>query len=66
MTDDEVDELLKAVETSGNGEVNYTGMSALPTWKMGDGSTWSIQIWLMHSRSRPNNPRKLNTSRHVC
>src|SRR5271163_3849301 len=26
MSDDEVDELLKAVETSPNGEVNYTGM----------------------------------------
>ena len=26
MTDEEVDELLKAVDTSGNGEVNYTGM----------------------------------------
>jgi len=26
MTDDEVNELLKAVDTSGNGEVNYTGM----------------------------------------
>jgi len=26
MSDDEVDELLKAVETN-NGEVNYTGMS---------------------------------------
>ena len=25
MTDEEVDELLKAVDTSGNGEVNYTG-----------------------------------------
>jgi len=29
MTDEEVDELLKAVETSGNGEVNYTGMFTL-------------------------------------
>jgi calmodulin len=27
MSDDEVDELLKAVDTSGNGEVNYTGMT---------------------------------------
>jgi calmodulin len=26
MSDDEVDELLKAVDTSANGEVNYTGM----------------------------------------
>ena len=29
MSDDEVDELLKAVDTSPNGEVNYTGMSVL-------------------------------------
>jgi Ca2+-binding EF-hand superfamily protein len=29
MSDDEVDELLKAVETSPNGDVNYTGMSTL-------------------------------------
>jgi len=29
MTDEEVDELLKAVDTS-SGQVNYTGMSALP------------------------------------
>lgn len=29
MTDEEVDELLKAVDTS-SGEINYTGMSALP------------------------------------
>lgn len=28
MTDDEVDELLKAVDTS-SGEINYTGMSLL-------------------------------------
>jgi len=28
MSDDEVDELLKAVETN-NGEVNYTGMSKI-------------------------------------
>lgn len=27
MTDDEVDELLKAVDTS-SGEINYTGMSS--------------------------------------
>lgn len=29
MTDDEVDELLKAVDTS-SGEINYTGMFTLP------------------------------------
>lgn len=29
MSDDEVDELLKAVETN-NGEVNYTGLSPSP------------------------------------
>lgn len=28
MSDDEVDELLKAVDTS-SGEINYTGMSAV-------------------------------------
>ena len=33
MSDDEVDELLKAVETSPNGEVNYTGMCSLILWK---------------------------------
>jgi Ca2+-binding EF-hand superfamily protein len=31
MSDDEVDELLKAVETSPNGEINYTGMQISPT-----------------------------------
>lgn len=30
MTDEEVDELLKVVDTS-SGEVNYTGMSSLST-----------------------------------
>lgn len=32
MTDDEVDELLKAVDTS-SGEINYTGM-LLPMWRL--------------------------------
>lgn len=36
MSDDEVDELLKAVDTS-SGEINYTGMSAssfpMSTWR---------------------------------
>jgi hypothetical protein len=30
MSDDEVDELLKAVETSPSGDVNYTGMCQSP------------------------------------
>ncbi len=42
MTDDEVDELLKAVETSGNGEVNYTGMSLLPP-VLGTGE--KMEVW---------------------
>lgn len=29
MSDDEVDELLKAVDTS-SGDINYTGMSSFP------------------------------------
>ena len=33
MTDDEVNELLKAVDTSGNGEVNYTGMFCNSTYR---------------------------------
>lgn len=32
MSDDEVDELLKAVDTS-SGEINYTGMSLFPAHK---------------------------------
>ena len=42
MTDDEVDELLKAVDTS-SGQVNYTGKrSTLPpcTWPHGIRPTW--------------------------
>lgn len=35
MSDDEVDELLKAVDTS-SGEINYTGMSA---------SSYTVSIW---------------------
>lgn len=35
MTEDEVDELLKAVDTS-SGQVNYTGMlSPSPAWTLG-------------------------------
>ena len=36
MSDDEVDELLKAVETSPNGEVNYTGMCRCSFFAMED------------------------------
>src|SRR3954452_24643016 len=50
MTDNEVDELLKAVETSGNGEVNYTGRFRNQRTEVSTNSY----------RSCPNNPRKLN------
>lgn len=49
MSDDEVDELLKAVDTS-SGEINYTGMFHLSVWV--EGSTNSL-------RSRPHHPRQL-------
>ena len=44
MTDDEVDELLKAVDTS-SGEINYTGMLPDPEGIQGRKSTNMRQIW---------------------
>ncbi len=38
MSDDEVDELLKAVDTS-SGEINYTGRMTRGTWPKG--------VWLI-------------------
>ena len=62
MTDDEVDELLKAVDTSPSGEVNYTGTYHLS-------SSIAASGWLKRSianldlnRSRPHNPGKLSAS----
>ena len=42
MSDDEVDELLKAVETSPSGEVNYTGMFEGPFLYIGGYS----KVWV--------------------
>ena len=53
MSDDEVDELLKAVDTS-SGEINYTGMFALLNWER----EGKVLIWW--HRSRSNDPRELD------
>ena len=58
MTDDEVDELLKVVDTS-SGEINYTGLSFLPFLSArvlsgGDANDGC--------RPRPDYPRKLIAS----
>jgi Ca2+-binding EF-hand superfamily protein len=37
MSDEEVDELLKAVDTS-SGEINYTGMCLFPVFRFGENS----------------------------
>ena len=53
MSDDEVDELLKAVDTS-SGEINYTGEPGF-----GDFVHTDVDF---ASRSRPDDPRKLRSS----
>lgn len=53
MSDDEVDELLKAVDTS-SGEINYTGELL---------SAYACATHIdLASRSRPDNPRKLGVT----
>jgi hypothetical protein len=58
MSDDEVDELLKAVDTS-SGEINYVGMTTLLPSLL-----FLTMHKLTHSSSRPrqDRPRKLNTT----
>jgi len=80
MTDEEVDELLKAVDTSGNGEVNYTGMflCSAPNQalhhttltvvleKNGVLVSFCGRIELTEeTRSRPHDPRQLDTKHHT-
>lgn len=67
MSDEEVDELLKAVDTS-SGEINYTGMFTPTHPELRDpdldrtGAYWDTRL-TCESRTRTNNPRKLNTSK---
>lgn len=51
MSDEEVDELLKAVDTS-SGEINYTGMYLY--------NFCSKEMLILEPRSRPHYPRQLN------
>ena len=55
MSDDEVDELLKAVDTS-SGEINYTGILIDPFF-------WEHLADVWPPRPRPNHPRQLI---HLC
>lgn len=67
MTDDEVDELLKAVDTS-SGQVNYTGASApfaqsmRPSLPPSNRKTWSSRLIIPSAANRPcpNHPRQLS------
>jgi len=78
MTDEEVDELLKAVDTSGNGEVNYTGkfisaLRLLPPFyshrypmvkkRFRELSNGTMELTRSY-RSGPHNPRQLDTTKH--
>lgn len=60
MSDEEVDELLKAVDTS-SGEINYTGMSpySLPAWS-GEKGMYGMDERLIWIRTRPHDSRKLD------
>lgn len=61
MTDNEVDELLKVVDTS-SGEINYTGLSLSTTFL--SARVWRVTRLIMGElgRPRPDYPRKLVAS----
>lgn len=72
MSDDEVDELLKAVETSPNGDVNYTGMSTSRVCGPLHQQCWGIQrrkressANLATNRPRPHDPCELEAPRRL-
>jgi hypothetical protein len=62
MSDEEVDELLKAVDTS-SGEINYTGMFffSFPPWLLrGRIEIGGMGADVRGNRTRPHDPRKLD------